>query len=241
MSLRDYMEAIPEELEIDAIPWESIISVVGVRRGVSILAEPAVPVDPRTLSLTHFQSIAAARAARDAAPPAPDRVRMKQEADAPGADPLVIPAQFSPPPPRRMLMPGGGARPRTPQDEMLLLRFDSARRTLRELQPDNRELSFVWDPTRVPSEAWVRQWEREVEVARAGGGGGRLPAVPAERHEDGPRPFPLFTVEICATGHSRGGSAPWCGTRHSNSDSGGVCATSERTAEWGPAGEQSSV
>ncbi len=173
------------------------ISVVGVGRGVSILAKPAVPVDPRTLSLTHFQSIAAARAARDAAPPAPDRVRMKQEADAPGADPLVIPAQFSPPPPRRMLMPGGGARRRTPQEELLLLRFNSALGTLRQLQPNNRELSFVWDPTRVPSEAWVRQLEREVEVARAGVGR-VLPAVPAERRPDAPSGVPRTTIEIVA-------------------------------------------
>lgn len=76
-------------------------------------------------------------------------------------------------PPAQAQTRGGGRRgvpgmpQRSPAEELRLMRFEQALRRLRELEPDNRELSFVRDPDNVPGEAWVEELEREVIAAMA--------------------------------------------------------------------------
>jgi hypothetical protein len=54
---------------------------------------------------------------------------------------------------------------RDPAEELRLTRFNAAIRQLRELEPQNQQLSFIRDRDKVPDEAWVEALEREVREA----------------------------------------------------------------------------
>lgn len=105
-------------------------------------------------------------------------------------DPLLTLVQRGPSRPPRGTGPGGG-KPSLPE-VMRTARFGNAARELRELEPNNRQLSYVAPPGWVPSEANVGNIEFELGAAR-----GRATGRPnSDPLAPGPGSSPLVESQV---------------------------------------------